>query len=217
MHARSNSRLHTTIDRIVRTANDLRMMNRHRVVWSNFPGAPGYTNFYTGTSVTDSTPFKTFFNAAFNFPAGGLQTWLPNGTQLTFPASGDVINEADGKITGSWAGTAPSPLTSAATSGPFAGGAGAQVQWQTSLIVDGRRVLGKTFLVPMLPAAMDTNGSLSTTAVTTILAAANALVVALAGELKVFSRPRPTIAGANAQVIGARVPDLAVSLRSRRT
>lgn len=209
------------------------VMNRHRIVWSNFPGAPGYTNFFTGSSIVDSTPFKTFLNAATNITGGGPSTWVPNGTQFTFPSSGDQIDESTGKITGTWTGTAPSALTSAATAGPFAGPAGAQIQWLTSLIVNGRRVLGKTFLVPMLPLAMDNNGSLSTTAVANIKAAGDALIVALAGELKIWSRPfipdpatNPPVgapghktarAGSNAQVISCRVPDLAVTLRTRRT
>jgi len=186
------------------------MMNRHRVVWSNFPGAPGYTNFFTGTGIVDSTPFKTFFNSA-------VGNYLPNGTTLTFPSSGDIINEATGQITGAWTGTAPTPLTSGAAATSFAGGAGAQVQWQTSLIVGGRRVLGRTFLVPLIPTAFDNNGSIGNTVLGLIKGAGDALILALAGELKVFSRPRPTIAGANATVISCRVPDLAVSLRSRRT
>lgn len=190
------------------------MMNRHRIVWSNFPGAPGYTNFFTGTGVTDSTPFKTFFTTALGSPATSL---LPNGTVLTFPSSGDQVEEATGNVVGTWTGTAPTTYLSGTTAAVFAGGAGAQIQWLTSLIVNNRRVRGATFLVPLLPAAYDTNGSLTTGVAGNIASAGTALIAALAGELKVWSRPRPTIAGANAQVIACRVPDLAVSLRSRRT
>lgn len=190
------------------------MMNRHRIVWSNFPGAPGYTNFFTGTSVVDSTPFKTFFTGAVG---SGASCLLPSGTVLTFPSSGDQIEEATGKIVGTWTGTAPSVLTSGPHSNNFPGGAGAQIQWLTSLIVAGRRVRGSTFLVPLVVTAYDSNGSLQTATQGAIQSAGTALIAALAGELKVFSRPRPTIAGANAQVIASRVPDLAVSLRSRRT
>jgi hypothetical protein len=209
------------------------VMNRHRIVWSNFPGAPGYTNFYTGSSIIDSTPFKTFMAAALNLGAGASQEQLPAGCTLTYPSSGDQIDESTGKITGAWSGTAPSPSTSLATSANFAGGAGAQVQWLSSLIVNGRRVQGKTFLVPMIPLAFDTQGSLNTTTQSRIQAAATALIVALAGELKVWSRPfvpdpatNPPVgspghktprAGSNAQVISSRVPDIAVSLRSRRS
>lgn len=190
------------------------MMNRHRVVWSNFPGAPGYSNFFTGTGVTDSTPFKTFFSTAIG---SGATSILPNGTVLTFPSSGDQVEEATGQIVGTWTGTAPTTLVSSATATSYAGMAGAQCQWLTSLIVSGRRVRGATFLVPLLNQAFDSNGSLSTGTVGNIQSAATALIAALAGELKIWSRPRPTIAGANATVIAARCPDLAVSLRSRRT
>lgn len=227
-----NSRLHT-LTKIKSWPRLLAMvMNRHRIVWSNFPGAPGYTNIYTGTSIVDSTPLKTFFQFAYNMDGTPGLAWLPNNATLTFPSSGDVIEEATGEIVDDWTGTAPSPLTSNATLANFAGGAGAQVQWLSSLIVAGRRVQGKTFLVPMLPVAMDQQGSLATATQTKIQAAAVALIIALAGELKVWSRPfvpdpltNPPVgqpghktarAGANAQVISSRVPDIAVSLRTRR-
>lgn len=208
------------------------VMNRHKIVWSGFPGQPGYTNFYTGSSIVDSTPFKTFFNSAYNI-AAGASGWLPANTILTFPSSGDQIEESTGALLGSWTGTAPTVLQSNATSNQnYSGAAGAQVQWLTSLVVNRRRVHGSTFLVPLLPVAMDAQGSIGTAALAQMKSAADALVTALAGELKVWSRPfvpgpnNPPIgqpghktprAGANAQVIAARVPDLAVTLRSRRT
>lgn len=186
-------------------------MNRVRCVWSNWPGAPGYSNFYVGTTITDHTPIRTFFNA--------LSTLLPAAVTITVPTSGDQISEATGLITGAYSATVTGgPASgSAGNSGVYAGMAGAQIQWQTSAIISGRRPLGKTFIVPAYSTAFDANGSLSTSAITTLQNAATALIAALSGELKVWSRPRPTLAGANVTVTSARVPDLAIALRSRRT
>lgn len=186
-------------------------MNRCRVVWSNWPGAPGYSNFYIGTTITDHTPVRTFFNA--------LSTLFPAAVTWTVPTSGDQISEATGLITGAYTATVTGGTASGlgANTGTYAGMAGAQVQWQTSAIIAGRRPLGKTFLVPLYNTAFDANGSLSTTAVSTITTAATNLIAALSGEMKIWSRPRPSIAGANVTVTSARVPDLAIALRSRRT
>jgi hypothetical protein len=185
-------------------------MNRVRVVWSNWPGAPGYSNFYVGTTITDHTPIRTFFNA--------LTTYLPAAVTITVPTSGDQISEATGAITGSYSATVTGGAVngSAGNTGVYAGGSGAVCEWQTSLIVAGRRPLGKTFIVPSYGAAFDANGSLAAGYITALQNAGTALISALSGELKVWSRPRPSLAGANATVTACRVPDLAVALRSRR-
>lgn len=186
-------------------------MNRVRCVWSNWPGAPGYSNFYVGTTITDHTPIRTFFNV--------VKDYLPAAVTITVPTSGDQIAEATGLITGTYSATVTGGAVNGAAgnSGSYPGMAGAQVQWQTSAIIAGRRPLGKTFLVPLIGSAFDTNGSLSSAALTALQNGATALIAALSGEMKVWSRPRPTIAGANVTVTAARIPDLAIALRSRRT
>lgn len=186
-------------------------MNRVRCVWSNWPGAPGYSNFYVGTTITDHTPIRTFWNS--------VSSYLPLGVTITIPTSGDQVSEATGLITGAYSATVTGGVVtgSAGNSGAYPGMAGAQIQWQTSAIIAGRRPLGKTFIVPLIGTSFDTNGSLASGTVTGLQAAATALIAALSGELKVWSRPRPSIAGANVTVTSSRVPDLAVALRSRRT
>jgi len=186
-------------------------MNRVRVVWSNWPGAPGYSNFYVGTTITDHTPIRTFFDA--------IKAYVPAAVTWTVPTSGDQISEATGLITGAYSATVTGGAVTGAigNTGAYPGNAGAQIQWQTSAIIAGRRPLGKTFLVPGYSAMFDSNGSLATAAQAAILAAGTALIAAFSGELKVWSRPRPSLAGANVTVTSARVPDLAISLRSRRT
>lgn len=185
-------------------------MNRVRVVWSNWPGAPGYSNFYVGTTITDHTPIRTFFDA--------VKAFLPNSVSIQVPTSGDQISEATGLITGSYSATVTGGAVggAVANTGAFAGSAGCQIQWQTSAVINGRRPLGKTFLVPGYGTLYDSNGSLLTSSQNAIQAAGTALIAALSGELKVWSRPKPSIAGANVTVTSCRVPDLSVSLRSRR-
>lgn len=186
-------------------------MNRVRVVWSNWPGAPGYSNFYVGTTITDHTPIRTFFQS--------LNNYLPAAVSISVPTTGDQISEATGLITGTYSATVTGGAVTgtAGNSGAYPGMAGAQVQWMTSAIIEGRRPLGKTFIVPLYNTGFDSNGSLATACQTAFQAAGAALIAALSGEMKVWSRPRPTIAGANVTVTACRVPDLAVALRSRRT
>lgn len=188
--------------------------------WQNFPGAPGVTQLYG-----DSPTMQPMCDAAraFFFAVQGL---LPAGLTITVPNSGDIIDETTGTITGSWVvGTAP-PLVTATGTGAYAGNAGAVVHWLTQTVAKGRRVRGRTFLVPIVGNAYDSTGSLTPATVTTITNAANALVSSVSGGMQVWHRPvyavpkttPPTLVtpGSKATVTTTRVPDLAVSLRSRR-
>lgn len=151
---------------------------------------------------------RTFFNA--------LITFLPSGLTVQVPSSGDVISETDGTITGTWSvASTPAVVTGSAVAS-YAGNAGGVIHWLTAGVVVGRRVRGRTFIVPMV-SAFDTSGSLSSGALTALSNAAAAYVTGQAGVAVVWSRPAPGRSGSLHSITSSRVPDLAVSLRSRRT
>jgi hypothetical protein len=185
-------------------------ITRVRCLWQNWPGAPGYTNFYMG-----STPSAADLVAVRNFwvAIGGL---LPLSLTVTVPSSGDLVEDSNGAITGVWTSTSPGAPVAGSSAGAYSGASGAVVHWFTASIVAGRRLRGRTFLVP-LAGAYDTAGSLGTAAQTTLSTGAAGLVSALAGQLRVWSRPTPFRAGVSAPVTSSSVPDLAAQLRSRRT
>jgi len=183
-------------------------MNRVRVLWQNWPGAPGYTNHYVGSNVLAQTALRTFYDA--------LKTLIPAGLTIQVPSSGDQVAEGTGEITGVWTGTTQAVI-SGLGSGAYGGPAGACINWRTAVIIRGRRPMGRTFIVPVIGSAFESNGTLTAGTQSTIQAAATQLITDLAGELKIWSRPTDTMAGANVTVISAQVPDLVAVLRSRRT
>jgi len=183
-------------------------MNRVRVSLTGFTGAPGLTTLMLGSGITNVAPILAFFNSLTNV--------MPNGLQAAVPSSGDQINETNGQITGTWIGSGGGTASSIAAAAAYSGSSGAVIDWLTPLIVAGRRVQGRTFVVPLTGVSYQSDGTLASTTITTIQNAANTLIAALAGELKVFSRPTATRTGAAATVIAARVPDIAAVLRSRR-
>ena len=183
-------------------------MNRVRVLWQNWPGAPGYTNHYVGSAVLAQTALRTFYDA--------VKALVPTGLTMQVPSSGDQVNEATGAITGVWTGAAQAVVTGTSVS-VYAGASGACVNWRTAQIIDGRRPMGRTFLVPLGSGAFETNGTLSATTLATIGAAATQLITDLSGELKVWHRPNSKGPGSNVTVLTAQVPDLAAVMRSRRT
>jgi len=179
-------------------------------LWQNWPGAPGYTNFYSlasGPVATQADAIRAFFDA--------VKGIIPSGITITVQPSGDQINDANGNIEGAWSmDPAPAVVTGAA-GGTFAGNAGAVVTWRTNGVVANRRVRGRSFLVPLASTVYDTNG-LTTAAIGTLQTAANALVAAGSGDLAVWSRPTPLRSGSSHVITAATVPDLSASLRSRR-
>lgn len=193
---------------------------RISVSWQNWPGAPGVSQFYgdgpTMTSLVDA--IRTFFEA--------IKGFIPQGLAITVPASGDLIDESTGKITGSWSQTSTPAVVTGTGVGNYAGNAGFVVHWLSTTVVDGRRLRGRTFIVPAISSAFDATGSLAISSLPTIQAAAAALVTSAGAQMQVWHRPLyakpktvpPTLIrpGSKASVTSSRVPDLAVSLRSRR-
>lgn len=199
-------------------------MNRVRCVWSGIPSGPGVSTFYFGTGVTNMAALVAFWNT--------ITTNIPTGISVTTPNLGDQINETDGKIVGSWTGSGGATNGGFATAAPYAAQSGMVINWLSSLVIDGRRRQGRTFVVPLPANNFQSDGTLASSTISASLAAATTLIAAYAGEMKVFVRPVaaqsavpgniPPIpakvghVGAAAQVISARIPDFAATLRSRR-
>jgi hypothetical protein len=193
-------------------------LSRVKAIWQNWSGAPGYSTFYTTTPGATVPAVRTFFNS--------LVAYLPSGLQITVQGTGDVIDDVTGTLVGGYSVTAPAVVTGTG-SGNFAGQAGAVVLWTTDTVLDGRRPMGKTYLVPLTNNAFDSGGALIAAAITAISNAATTLVGTAGLDLAIWHRPveaDPTAvppiearAGGSVFITGARVPDLSATMRSRRT
>lgn len=185
-------------------------MYRIRAAWQNWPGAPGVTTFYQDPAIAqpNAAAVRSFFNT--------LAPLLPAGLTITVPSTGDIIEENTGALSGSWSVTpAPTVVTGTGT-GNYAGNAGGVVHWLTTTVVNGRRVRGRSFIVPLIGSAFFTDGSLATATIGTMSTAASTMLAATADHFVVWHRPRPGIPGSKAATVSSSVPDLAISLRSRR-
>jgi len=196
----------------------VRMTNiaRVRCLWSGFPGGPGVSTHYLAVSYPAGSiaAIRTFYNA--------LAALLPNTLNIQVPGSGDLIDDATGDIIGSWTDTTPAVVAGTSASG-YAAPVGALVRWNTNGIVAGRRVRGKTFIVPGVN-MFEPGGTPIASAITTMTTAATTLVTATSPGLLVWARPftpgpdddRPARAGTSHAVTSAFVPDKSMVLRSRR-
>ena len=191
---------------------------RLRVPWggSSVIGG-GLSTFYYPSGSTTSTitaQVNTFFTA--------IKDQFPQGTSWSIPATGDLIDEATGELTGAWSGGTSAVITSTATATTYTAGAGARVRWDTSNIYGGRRVRGATYLIPLRGPGYDTDGTIAAATLTTLSNAAAALVSATQPML-IWSRPKLNDAGTAVERPGqaffataSTVPDKVSTLRSRR-
>jgi len=183
--------------------------------WTGFVGAPGYTNLHF-LDVAASQGERDDTAAAVRAFFGSVSNLMPGVVSITFPTSADILDEETGQLVESVPMAAQTVVTGGGSS-TYAAPVGAVVGWSTNTIISGRRLRGRTFLVPLSTGSYQSDGSLVATSVTTLANAAAALVANTGGvPLVVWSRPRPGQVGAAGIVTGATVPDRAAVLRSRR-
>lgn len=179
---------------------------RVRSTWTGFPGAPGVTTMYTLDMATFLSAVHTFWSA--------IADKLPSNVRVNVLNYGDVISDTTGELTDSWTADSLEPV--AGTDGEnYLAPAGACVNWNTETVVNGRRLKGRTFLVPVAQDAFAHDGSLSPGALSQFQAAADALVSSESSSLVVWHRGTGSD-GTFGLVTSATVPDKAIVLRSRR-
>lgn len=186
-------------------------IQRLRCAWVG-PGVegPGLSTFFAEAdgTVAISVAASALFDA--------VKSLIPTGTTITIPNGGDVIDEMTGTLTGSW-GTSSTTIITCTGAGSFAGGVGGRVVWETDTVRGGRRVRGSTFIVPFIATQYDTNGTLSSTAVTALQTGLTNFLTQVPTQGRVWSRPRPGLVGAGVQISRGVAPDRVSWLRSRRT
>jgi hypothetical protein len=188
-------------------------IHRLRVTWAGSPVVgPGVSTFFF-RDLSSGAPIdaiKAFFTSVKAEVAAGV-TW-------NVQSSGDILNETDGSLAGSWSFPAAGGTVLSTGTGQFANGVGARVKWRTNGTFKGRRVVGSTFLVPAPVLSYEGAGNLQSISVSAIQAAGNTLVSAVGGDMVIWSRPgKGETNGEVNSVTACQAPDLVSWLRSRRT
>lgn len=190
-------------------------ISRITAVWSGFRGAPGYSNFFFGGEVDDSSTAGDLARKVRGFFAD-LASALPASVNINLDGQVTIIDEANGQITGVVDFTAPGTVTGTG-GGDYSAASGAVVNWNTNGYRNGRRIRGRTFLVPLASAAYDSQGDIGSQALEDIRDAANQLSNgSTVLPMVVWSRPVGGAGGSAEPVAGYNVPDLGAILRSRR-
>jgi hypothetical protein len=190
-----------------------------RTAWEGGPSSPGLTVMnveYTGTGDLSAAlaAVRAFWNANV--------ARIPDEFTLQVEGLVNLYSEVNGQLSGEFyagAGATPAPVLGTYTGG-YAHGVGLRVDWLTSDIRNGRRVTGRSYLVPSGTNAFTTDGLLDATTVTAVSNAAQTLIDTLetAGTpLVVWSRPSVAYpVGEYTPVVSLRVPSKVAVLRGRR-
>lgn len=192
---------------------------RVRATWSGFEGTPGVSTLYSLGSVSFVPALRAYFLSHV--------ASLPLNLSIQVESTGDIIDDATGNLTGAWSVAPVLPVVGTNNFG-YAAPAGFCATWLTTTILDGHRVKGRTYIVPITSDSYDTDGTIKGAIVTALRAQAATFFGATVGDLVVWHRPRvarpadgsrravTARAGGHGVVVGYTVKDNAAILRSRR-
>lgn len=198
------------------------VVGRVKIQWSGFQGAPGLTVLHFGAfphdtwtqAQADAAVVKT--DAFIQF----LKAHIAYGASLVTQADTEAIDVTTGELIAIVTTTPAAAATSTQSLGQkFTAASGAVVNWKTNEIRNGRRMRGRSFLVPLGISVVENNGTLDPGFMTSLNTAATALrAVSGSSNLMVYGRPSAPGAtdGTVGGVIAHSVPDMAAVLRSRR-
>ncbi len=101
---------------------------------------------------------------------------MARGVVLKAMGDVEVIEDTTGDLVDILSATAGADRNSDSSVGQqYAAAAGACINWRTNTVHRGRRIKGRTFLVPLRGAAFEDNGTLSNATITSLTTAATAL------------------------------------------
>jgi hypothetical protein len=188
---------------------------RTTTVWTGFSGAPGYTNFYfQGTGDGDSAANVITKTRAFWTK---IAPRMPSVVKMRVDDEVARIDEVTGIVETFLSGVGGAEFAGG-QSGGFSSATGACITWQTGAVRNGRRVRGRTFIVPLNGNNYDVDGTIAGGTLVDLNAAAAILADPGSPNLVVWSRPsvKGGSDGAAHFVQAWRVVDKAAVLRSRR-
>lgn len=181
-------------------------MLRVRTNMTGASGAPWLsTMFFDGSTGTIATAAVAEVNAFWT----AVKAHVSTPTVILSEPDVAIIDPATGQQTGVIA-VATTPVSgSGASTLPFANQI--YVVWHTGAFINGRELIGKTF-IPGPPTTDNNSGQVLGTAVTAVQNAAGALIASFGATFGIYSRTHHQFHGATASV----TPNKFGVLRSRR-
>lgn len=193
---------------------------RLTVNWTGFLGAPGYTNLHF-RDFTAGAIDQAMVDGAVTKLDTWLDAWIPvvpTVASFTINPAVEILEETTGVLTNYMTAT-PDGARVGTSTGVYVGGTGACINWYTNVVRNGRRLRGRTFMVPLGLQAMTNDGTIDDTRLATLRTASTTLINATgSGDLGVWARPT-TPGGSDGEwavATVATINDKMAQLRSRR-
>lgn len=195
-------------------------MYRATLTWTGFTGSPGYTNLHfldpdpISQAGLDETALRlhNFFDA--------LEPFLPGSVRINLPTVLEEIDSATGELVTDHPFEPGTVITGTGLTN-FSAASGLCINWNTVGIINGRRIRGRTFIVPLASGAYQSDGTIVDATRTTVQTAANVYADAGPGlgiDGAIWHRPTTPggTDGAAAGITSASVGDRVAVLKSRR-
>lgn len=189
---------------------------RVKTRWSGFNGAPGYTILHFDAAVSANPDGAANAVAGVQSFFSAVGPLLPSAVRINVEPAVDIIETTTGELQDVITVATPANLSGTQTGG-FSSATGACVTWNATGVRNGRRVKGRSFIVPLAGTQYEADGTLTNTCISTLTSAATALI-AHSSDLVVFGRPSGPDAtdGDFYTVATARITDKTAILKSRR-
>lgn len=216
------SRVFPHVRRLIAYVNYMPDIARVKLHWTGFVGGPGLSVFHfmtdAGTPPTNADCLAVAGRVrAF---ADAIKGMVPSTVSMLVDPAVEIITSPGGTLQTVENVTPPAVVNSTASSTiVYSAASGAVISWRTAGIRNGRRVRGRTFLVPLHGNAYQNDGSLDAGYITSLnTAATNLRDTSTNIDLAVYGRESGpgALDGVVYQVTSHNVPDRAAILKSRR-
>lgn len=184
---------------------------RFQVEWQGLPGGLGVSSFYvSGDGTSGQASWLTAVQELFR----DFAQYVPEEVIWRLIPEVSVFDAATGLLQ-SVRGTPAFPGEAGFAAGVWSAASGARLDWHTGQVVAGKRMTGRTYVVPLASNGFSAVGGLSSAAIIDLQAAANTYLSAVTagGEVPVvWSR----LNGDTYPITTVAVPPQGSVLRSRR-
>lgn len=184
------------------------LIDRLQVTFTGGPIGNGVATHYAVSGFGHQPDFRAFWLACSSI--------TPITVHTTVPGYGDTIEVETGLLQSVWSDGNPLIAQAGQESHAYPAGVGACINWMTDGIVNGRRVRGRTFVVPLDGTRYDTDGTIEPTALSILRTAASDLLTACGEHFVIYHRPVDGAGGSAHAVTDYSVADRVSTLRSRR-
>jgi hypothetical protein len=181
-------------------------------------GGPGLGTFYFGSNTGSPTSAELLdmvarVRAFYN----GLTALITPSTSVLVQGQVDTIDEATGTLIRSDSTTPPAAVVGTGTTTQLPPATAFVCQLNTSTVIGGRILRGRSFVGPLSALASTTSGAPTTAAGTAAVGAGTALLaVTTTISPRVWHRPKAAGSGASGAITGVTGWSSFGSLRSRR-